>query len=298
MRKRGICVLAALLLLSGCGFWPRTPAETPDPHEGMVLVADGRGTHMWVKEYEDVPVNPLRNIDIAASRDIMGEDGVHYRTRLGIDVSEHQGAVDWAVLAGHGMDFAILRAGYRGYGEAGTLNEDVCFADNLRGTQENGIDIGVYFFSQATNTAEAEEEADFLIGLLRSYAPENLTLPIFYDWEHIDDDTARTDDVPDETVTDCTVAFCERLREAGYDAGVYTFRFFAYQSYDLSRLKDYPLWIGAVGKNPDFYYEFDIWQRSVSGRFEGIEGKVDIDMIFVPVSSPAPQPESSVNKTE
>ena len=290
MRKRGIGALAALLLLSGCGFWPRTPAETPDPHEGMVLVASGQGTHMWVKEYEDVPVNPLRDTSIIANRDIVDENGVHYTKRLGVDVSEHQGTVDWTALAGRNVEFAILRAGYRGYGEAGTLNEDICFADNLRGTQENGIDIGIYFFSQATNTAEAEEEADFLIGLLRSYAPENLALPVFYDWEHIDYDYARTDDVTDETVTDCTVAFCERLREAGYDAGVYTFRFFAYHSYDLSRIKDYPLWIGAVGKNPDFYYGFDIWQRAVGGTLDGIEGKVDIDMIFVPVSSPAPQP--------
>ena len=203
-----------------------------------------------------------------------------------LDISEHQGTVDWTALAGRNVEFAILRAGYRGYGEAGTLNEDACFADNLRGTQENGIDIGIYFFSQATNTAEAEEEADFLIGLLRSYAPENLTLPVFYDWEHIDYDYARTDDVTDETVTDCTVAFCERLRAAGYEGGVYTFRFFAYHSYDLSRIKDYPLWIGAVGKNPDFYYDFDIWQRSAGGKLEGIESRVDIDVIFEPVGEP------------
>ena len=275
-----MCLLCAALLLSGCG--PiRTPTE-PDPYAGLVQVSSGRGTTMWVKEYDDVPRNPLRNLDMAGCREIVDENGVRYERRLGVDLSEHQSSIDWAALAADGIEFAILRAGYRGYGQEGSLNEDACFADNLRGAAEQGVEIGIYFFSQATNTAEAEEEADFLIGLLRSYAPTNLTLPVFYDWEHIDYAYARTDDVTDETVTDCTVAFCERLRAAGYEAGVYTFRFFAYHSYDLSRIKEYPLWIGAVGKNPDYYYAFDIWQRSTAGRLDGIEGKVDINVIFVP----------------
>ena len=284
MRRKLIGALAAVLLLGGCSLGgPKPPAETPDPHAGMVLVASGQGSHMWVKEYEDVPVNPLRDITLPGSREIVDENGVHYRKHIGIDVSEHQGSIDWAKLAESKLDFAILRAGFRGYGEEGTLNEDPYFADNLASAAENGFDIGIYFFSQATNTAEAEEEADFLIGLLRAYAPENLTLPVFFDWEHIDYAYARTDDVPDTTVTDCAVAFCERLRDAGYEAGVYTYRFFAYHNYDLSRIKDYPLWIGAVGKNPDFYYDFEIWQRSAAGQFEGIEGKVDVDTIFEPI---------------
>jgi len=281
MRKRFFLALCAALLLSGCSMIRQQ--EPVDTHPGMVHVASGQGTMMWVKEYTDVPVNPLRDIGIVGSREITDENGVRYEVRLGIDVSEHQGSIDWSKAASAGVQFAMLRAGYRGYGDEGKLAEDPCFADNLKGTAEAGIDIGVYFFSQATSTAEAEEEADFLIELLRRESPGNLTLPVFFDWEHISFDAARTDDVTDETVTDCAVAFCERLRAAGYEGGVYTYRFFAYHNYDLSRIKDYPLWIGAIGKNPDFYYAFDIWQRSTRGRFDGIEGLVDVDMIFVPV---------------
>jgi len=286
MQKKFFLAIAALLILSGCGLTSRhAPEATPDPCAGLVKVASGQGTHMWVKEYPDVPVNPLREVSVVAADAVTDENGNTYALRRGIDVSEHQGVVDWAQVAGSGIEFAILRAGYRGYGTEGAILADACFGENLKGTAEQGLDIGIYFFSQATCPAEAEEEADFLIGLLRTYAPQNLTLPVFYDWERIDYDVARTDDVSDETMCDCTVAFCERLREAGYHAGVYTFRFFAYHSYDLSRIKDYPLWVAALGDEPDFYYRFDIWQRSVVGHVKGVEGKVDMDVIFVPQSA-------------
>jgi GH25 family lysozyme M1 (1,4-beta-N-acetylmuramidase) len=154
-----------MLLLSGCGAAPQ-PA---DPYAGMVQVESGYGTKMWVKEYPEVPVNPLRNWDGTAADGITDENGVRYTVRDGVDVSEHQGEIDWTKLAADGVDFAILRAGYRGYGAAGRLMEDAFFKQNIAGALENGVDVGVYFFSQATSAEEAEEEADFLLALLRSY---------------------------------------------------------------------------------------------------------------------------------
>lgn len=294
MRKKIIGVLTAMLLLSGCGAAEvPMPAETIDPYAGMVQVDSGMGTQMWVREYEDVPRNPLRDA-VLTEAPILGEDGQSYTPRFGVDVSEHQGKIDWAALCEKTViDFAILRVGYRGYGTEGKLMEDAFFAENLRGAYENGLDIGVYFFSQAATTAEAEEEADFLIGILRGYAPEKLALPVFFDWERIDFDTARTDNVTDEMMTDCAIAFCERVRTAGYTAGVYTFRFPAYFSYDLSRIKDYPLWIGAVGEASDFYYAFDIWQYSTQGLLPGVDGNIDLDVIFTPVQSAEPPQEAA-----
>lgn len=288
MRRKLIAALTAALLLCGCGAeeTPR-PKATIDPYAGMVQVESGSGTQMWVKEYEDLPLNPLRETAVRSGVPVFDENGRRYTVRYGVDVSEHQGVIDWTALASEDIEFAILRAGYRGYGTEGKLVEDIYFGDNVRGAAENGLDIGVYFFSQATSVVEAEEEADFLIGLLRRCAPEKLALPVFFDWEKIGYDTARTDDVTDEMMTECTVAFCERLREAGYTAGVYTFRFPAYFSYDLSRISDYPLWIGAVGDTPDFYYAFDIWQYSTEGRLAGVDGDIDLDAIFVPVDETA-----------
>lgn len=283
MPKKIICVLCALLLLCGCG--PirdpvPEPVETVDPHAGMVQVESGYGTQIWVKEYKDVPVNPFRETVIGSGQTIRDENGFAYEALRGIDVSEHQGAVDWAQLAADGLDFALLRVGYRGYGESGSLVPDARFTDNIKGASENRIRIGAYFFSQATTVEEAEEEADFLLRLLTLHEPEEFSLPIFFDWEYIEGADARTDGVSGETVTECALAFCERLRDAGYTPGIYTYRSLAYTGYDLSRIREYPLWIGAVGENPDFYYRFDIWQYSIHGSLNGVSGDVDLDVIF------------------
>ena len=246
MKKRiGILLLAAALLC-GCGNAAPTPTEPPetvDPYAGMVQVESGYGTRMWVTEYEDVPVSTLTAADFQE-----GEyTGSRYVVRKGIDVSEHQGLINWEAVANSGVEFAIIRAGYRGYGKAGTLNIDPHFYENIGLAATNGIDIGVYFFSQATSVEEAEAEADFLLEMLEFFGGAYVTLPVYYDWEPITYDDARTDGVDGDTVTACAAAFCEKIAAAGYEAGVYAYRYLGYFSYDLRQLTDYSLWIGAVG---------------------------------------------------
>ena len=292
MRKTGktiLSVLAAALLLGGCGL--HFPVVTADPYAGMVQVESGYGTKMWVKKYDDVPVNPLRDWDGEGEGVIVGEDGARFVRRTGVDVSEHQREIDWAALSRAGqVEFAIIRAGYRGYGAAGRLVEDAFFRRNLAGAQEAGLDVGVYFFSQATSVEEAAEEAEFVLGLLADAPPETLELPVFFDWEYIEMDEARTDDMANELITDCAIAFCDRLRAAGYDAGMYGYRALAYFGYDLSRITDYPFWVAAVGRRPDYYYAFAVWQYSVEGDVAGISGPVDLDAIFTPLDPPEPTP--------
>ena len=284
MQKKLLPILIlCLLLLSGCGKTLfSAPFETADPYAGMVQAESGYGTKIWVKQYEDVPVNPLRELRLEDETEIVDENGVRYDFRVGIDVSEHQGEIDWAAVAEDPPAFVLIRAGYRGYGAAGRLCEDACFAANIAGALGQGIPVGLYFFSQAISAEEAAEEADFLLELLSDYAPADLSLPVFFDWEDISFDAARTDGLSGETLTDCAVAFCERLAAAGYTAGVYTYRTLAYFRYDLSRISHYPLWIGALGDGPDFYYAFDIWQCSIDGAVPGSEVPVDLDVIFVP----------------
>lgn len=276
LKKTCLAVAALSLLLSGCGHAApgvSAPEPTIDPYAGMVEVSSGYGTTMWVKEYEELEVNPFLGLDEAPEG---------YRAYAGIDVSEHQGVIDWAALCGAGkIDFAILRAGYRGYGAEGKLCRDAQFQENMSGTVENGLPVGVYFFSQAVSVEEAEEEAEYLLEILSVYSPETFALPIFYDWEDISNDTARTDDVDSATVTDCAVAFCEKIKAAGYTPGVYAYRYFAYYGYDLPRISEYSLWIGALGSEPDFYYAHDFWQFSVEETLPGIEGNVDADVWFV-----------------
>lgn len=276
---------AAMLLLCGCNVVPPQPTPTPDPHAGMVLAESGYGTKIWVKDYKDLPLNPLREIPVGDAETVTDENGALYLVQRGMDVSEHQGQIDWDALALSEQcpDFALLRAGYRGYGEEGRLCADAWFDENVRGAQKNGIPIGVYFFSQATDEAEAVEEAEFLIFLLAGYAPGEFALPVFFDWEEISGDTARTDAVDGETMTRCALAFCERLEAGGYTAGIYAYRSLAYFRYDLEAIADYPLWIAALSNTPDFRYGFDIWQQSTTGTLPGIEGSVDVDRIFLPV---------------
>lgn len=276
MKKQAMTVLLVLaLLLSACG-GTAAPLETADPYAGMVQVESGYGMKMWVNELEDVPKNDLTPEDFSAAGRYIGSA---YTVTRGVDVSEHQGEIDWAAAA-QDIDFAIIRVGYRGYGQAGVLKYDAYAQENLDGAFRNGLDVGVYFFSQATTVEEAEEEADFLLELLKGYRPEAFALPIFFDWEDIAHDTARTDGLDGETITACALAFCRRIAEAGYRSGIYAYRYLAYFSYDLSQMTDLALWIGAIGDYPDFYYAHEIWQYSAAGSIHGITGSVDLDLRF------------------
>lgn len=277
MKKLAIALCLCLGLLCGCGRGAAKPVATVDPYAGMVQVESGFGTKMWVPEYEDVPVNLLTAADFRDGEFV----GAGWTVRRGIDVSEHQGAIDWPAVAASGVEFTIVRAGYRGYGQAGTLNVDNYALENLNGAYENGLPVGVYFFSQATSVEEAEAEAEFLLDILGD-VPAAVALPVFYDWETISEAEARTDGLDGETITDCAVAFCEKIRAAGYTPGVYAYRYLGYFDYDLRRLKDYVLWIGAVGEYPDFYYAHDLWQYSYSGSVPGIGVPVDLDLMFLP----------------
>ena len=276
MRKKIAALLIALLALAGCGR-ARTPTPSVDPYEGMVQVESGYGVKMWVRELEGVPVSGFTAEDFGEDREYLGTD---YRVTRGIDVSEHQGEIDWEAVAASGVEFAMIRAGYRGYGEAGTLREDLFFQANMDGALANGIAVGVYFFSQALNAEEAAEEAAFLLELLEPYGPGALALPVYFDWEDITHDTARTNGLDGETITDCALAFTDAMEAAGYAAGVYAYRYLGYFQYDLTRLAGLSLWIGAVGDWPDFYYAHELWQYSIEGDLPGIDGNVDLDLRF------------------
>jgi lysozyme len=158
------------------------------------------------------------------------------------------------------------------------LFEDEMFRSNIEGALAAGLQVGVYFFSQAVNAEEAREEAGFILELIKDY---DVTFPVAFDWERIEGETeSRTYDLPGETLTDCALAFCETVKDAGYEPAVYFYRDLGYNEYDLNRLKGLKFWVGAVGGYPDFYYEHQIWQYSFTGTVDGIGGGVDLNMCF------------------
>ncbi len=279
MRILSVFVVTALLagVLCSCKKTEEPePDVTPDPHEGMVEVSDGSGGMMWVNEAAELTPFALDTSAFSVTDGVAAYAGEDCTLIRGIDVSDHQGTIDWQAVAASGVEFAIIRCGWRGYG-GGSLNEDGCYRQNIEGAKAAGLKVGAYFFSQATSLVEAAEEAVYTVSLLEGYA---LDLPVFFDWERIDSDTARTDNVDGRTVTEAALEFCRLVGSAGYDTGVYTYLNLAYFTYELNSLKGITLWLGDPGTWPEFYYEHDYWQYSFTGSVPGIEGDVDMDVIY------------------
>lgn len=209
--------------------------------------------------------------------DFYMEDGfLHYPgAELGVDVSTHQGMIDWEQVKNAGVSFAIIRAGYRG-STKGRLYEDELFRENLDGAKEAGLKVGVYFFSQAVTAEEAAEEAAFVLELLDG---EPLELPVYYDWEQITG-TSRISDPGALPLTECSIAFCEAVRQQGYTPGVYFNQDYGYAYLDFTRLQNYEMWLAEYGDHPTFRYRFDCLQYTDKGKLPGIETTVDMDLIF------------------
>lgn len=194
----------------------------------------------------------------------------------GVDVSRWQGEIDWAAVAGDGVDFAILQLGYRGYSE-GLLSEDGFFEANLAGAQAAGLPVGVYFFSQAISETEAEEEAAFVLDVLGDTVPE---LPVFFDWEPVEYPEARTHGVTGGEMTAFANVFCARIRSAGLETGIYFNRRQGYIQYDLTQLAEHRFWLAEYRDTPAFAYAFHLWQYTDQGQVAGIDGPVDLNLWF------------------
>lgn len=207
-----------------------------------------------------------------------GDD--NYTSRLGVDVSEHQGYVDWQTLKDNGFSFAFIRLGYRGYGQEGRICLDKEFHRNIQNAQAAGFDVGVYFFAQAVNEEEAREEADFVLQNLQGYT---LQLPVVYDPESILDDEARTDNVSGEQFTKNTEVFCSAVAEAGYDPMIYANMLWEAFELDLEKLSEYPLWYADYEPAPQTPYHFRFWQYTNVGQVPGITGNADLNIEMIPV---------------
>ncbi len=194
----------------------------------------------------------------------------------GIDVSSYQQEIDWKAVKEAGVSFAMIRVGYRGYA-TGELDLDDCFKANIQGAIDAGIDVGVYFFSQALNEEEAVEEAEFVIEQLQDY---ELQYPVVFDWEEMTSVQARTDEMNMLLLTSCALAFCQTVEEAGYRAGIYFNQAYGYQQLNLPSLQDYVFWLAQYEDAPTFVYDFQMWQYSNEGTVPGIEGPVDMNIAF------------------
>lgn len=195
---------------------------------------------------------------------------------LGVDVSSHQKDVDWEKVRDAGFQFAMLRVGFRGYGQTGSLNPDKYAQKNYENATAAGLKVGVYFFSQAITVEEAVEEAEYVLQLIEGW---DLQMPVAYDWECLADDY-RTVVVDSRTLTDCVKAFCDRIEQAGYTSMVYFNPSQSRTQMILSEMVDYKFWLAMYTDLMTYEYKVDMWQYTNQGSVPGIKGNADIDLWF------------------
>ena len=194
----------------------------------------------------------------------------------GVDVSAYQGDIDWKAVKNSGIEFAIIRLGYRGY-ESGKLVEDTYAKKNLEGAREAGLKVGAYFFSQALTVKEVDEEIKFMLGIL---GETYLDMPIVLDWE-IPASSARTANMDARTLTDLQLHFCGQMKEKGYQPMVYFNWHQSENLYYLSELEDYPFWLALYQDRMTYPWKVEMWQWTCTGKVPGISGDVDIN-VYMP----------------
>ena len=192
----------------------------------------------------------------------------------GIDVSKYQGNIDWGAVAASGINFAIIRVGYRG-SVSGALVQDPNFKKNISGATKAGIKVGLYFFTQAVNEAEAVEEASMAMSLASGY---KVTYPIFIDTESAS--SGRANGLSKSARTAVVKAFCQTVRNGGYKAGVYASKSWYANQLNASALNGYCIWVAQYNSSCTYSGKYDMWQYSSKGSVSGIKGNVDMNISY------------------
>lgn len=200
------------------------------------------------------------------------EEGFY--SMVGVDVSKWNGDIDWYSLREQGIEFAIIRVGYRGY-ETGEIMLDEKYYDYMDGATAAGMRIGLYFYSQAIDEEEAVEEAMFVLDHISGYF---ISLPIYFDTEDVRLGESRTDVMATANYNLNALAFCETIESMGYRAGVYASPDWIRRNLDLSRLSDYEIWYASYGLTPGKEFGFDMWQYTNVGDLYGCDTYLDMNI--------------------
>ena len=254
--------------------------EEEDLSEGgtKTMIVRPDGTEQWIMVNSYLDKNTYQEAGFVYEEPVMkyfaNGDKASW---LGVDISKDNGKVDFVKLKKNGVDFVMVRIGYRGY-ESGNLILDEQYFDNIQLANEAGLAVGVYFESQATTVEEALEEAEFVVTNLIEM---RVTYPVVFDMGLVANDTSRIDNIPKMQLTEIANAFCERVKEVGYKPMVYGNKYWLLRKIDLTMLGDYDIWLSQTGEKPDYPYEFAMWQYTGTGSVSGISGDVNMNISFV-----------------
>ena len=237
-------------------------------------IAEG---YMKVNFLEEVPGNTYDFSKLTTKNGYPYYEDDMVSTKLGIDASKFQNDIDWQKVKDAGVEFAIIRLGFRGY-ESGELVLDEKFAANIEGARAAGIAVGVYFFSSAITEEEAVQEADFV---LKAIAPYQIDMPVVFDTEPVLANGARNESITPDQTTAFASAFLGRVKESGYRAMIYANAKRLTTVLHLEELKEYPLWYADYQEKPIYPYAYEMWQYTEKGSIPGVEGNVDLNLWFV-----------------
>lgn len=193
---------------------------------------------------------------------------------LGIDVSKWNGNIDWNAVKNSGINYVIIRCGYRG-SSAGSLVVDPKFTANIKGATAAGLKVGVYFFTQAVDEREAVEEASMVLDQIKNY---KISYPVFLD---VESSGGRADKIDKATRTAVCKAFCQTIQNAGYNAGIYANKSWLTTKLDPSALSAYKIWLAQYAAAPTYTGRYDLWQYRSTGSVSGISGNVDMNLSYL-----------------
>lgn len=255
-----------------------TMVETLRPYYPNELVLVSNGTFHFVPIREDLKHNTYlqENLQILESGEYQYLENEQVISHKGIDVSHHQGAINWQKVADDGVEFALIRTIYRGY-KSGALEEDSYYKQNIEGASAAGIHVGVYVFTQAITPEEIEEEAALVLEQLASYEIDG---PIVIDVEKTAEATGRMNQLSVEERTNLVLQFCRIIENAGYKPMIYHNMEMGALLIDIETFEGYDKWFASYSDQMYYPYAYDIWQYSSTGRVNGIKGNVDLNISF------------------
>lgn len=203
-----------------------------------------------------------------------GDGSLNTGTVMGIDISKHNGNIDWNAVKNSGVQYVILRCGYRG-SASGVLVEDQKFKSNIQGATAAGLKVGIYFFSQAVNEVEAVEEASMTLSLIKKY---RITYPVYIDVESAN---GRADGISKAARTSVINAFCQTIRNSGYTPGLYANKNWLTEKINTGALGGCKIWLAQYVAAPTYAGRYEMWQYSSRGSIAGIKGNVDLNVSYM-----------------
>lgn len=256
-------------------------ANDPSKDGKHTLLTYADGTEEWVLINPYLEQNTYDYTKLQKKADKMSYyDNGRSISYLGVDLSKYNGEVDFVALKEAGVEFVMLRLGSRGYG-SGQIMLDENFEENMKKATDAGLEIGVYFFSQAITAEEAVEESNFIIQTLANY---KITYPVAFDMEYVENDKARIEALSRDEKTAVAKAFLQNTKVAGYQPLIYGTKEWLIKQIDLTKLTEYDIWLSQQKDMPDYPYKFQMWQYSLEGEISGVNGDVGLNISFVDYS--------------